>query len=104
MTPLSPAASLPEMQTYIAEMVKERGFDKQTASDRFMKLLEEGGELSKAARMLLKYPDDTERKQACAHEAADILIYLLDICNIFGIDLDQAFREKEAINETRTWA
>ncbi len=104
MTPLSPAAPLPAIQAYIAAMVIERGFDKQSISERFMKLLEEGGELSKAARMLLKKPNDPERKRACAHEAADVLLYLLDICNVFGIDLDQALREKEAINETRTWA
>ena len=37
------------------------------------------------------------------HEAADVFIYLLDICNHFGIDLEKAFRDKEEINKKRTW-
>lgn len=69
-----------------------------------MKPLDEGGELSKAARMLMKKLYDPERKRDGAHEAADAFLYLLDICNVLGIDLDRAPREKEAINETRTWA
>jgi NTP pyrophosphatase (non-canonical NTP hydrolase) len=36
-------------------------------------------------------------------ELADVLIYLCAIANRLGIGLDEALREKEAINETRTW-
>ncbi len=37
-------------------------------------------------------------------ELADVLIYLAAIANREGIDLSQALREKEALNETRTWS
>jgi NTP pyrophosphatase (non-canonical NTP hydrolase) len=32
-----------------------------------------------------------------------VLIYVCCIANRFGIDLEQAFRDKEAQNEQRTW-
>lgn len=67
-----------------------------------MRLLEEAGELAKASRNHHKEPTDDHQKQI-AHEAADVFIYLLDICNRFHINLEQAFREKEAINDKRIW-
>jgi NTP pyrophosphatase (non-canonical NTP hydrolase) len=36
-------------------------------------------------------------------EFADVLSYLLDLANYFQIDLEKAFREKEQVNEGRTW-
>ena len=36
-------------------------------------------------------------------ELADVLIYLCSIANINGINLEEAFREKEEINKQRTW-
>ena len=34
---------------------------------------------------------------------ADVLIYLLDLANVLGVDLEKAFREKEEINKKRNW-
>ena len=36
-------------------------------------------------------------------ELADVLIYLCSIANMHGIDLEEAFREKEEINKQRVW-
>src|SRR5690606_23293127 len=43
-------------------------------------------------------------KQDDPLELADINILLLDIANLAGIDLEQATREKMAINRQRQWA
>ncbi len=69
-----------------------------------MLFLEECGELAKAARQTqpIKSGAHSARHEV-AHEAADVFIYLLEICNYFGIDLEQAFREKEKINTQRTY-
>ena len=32
-----------------------------------------------------------------------MLGYLLDLANCFEVDLEQSFRAKEKINESRTW-
>lgn len=103
LTPLPRAASVAEYQRYVTEMMQERGFDRQTIHEQFMKFLEECGELAKAAKKRLKHPEDAERLQDLGHEAADVFIYLLTICNHFGVDLETAFREKEEINKGRRW-
>ena len=96
--------TLRDFQTYVADMVKERGFDKETVPELFMLFLEECGELAKAARKTQKIKKDSGSEVFhLEHEAADVFIYLLDICNHFEIDLEKAFREKEAVNEKRIW-
>ncbi|MGW5689332.1 hypothetical protein [Nonomuraea sp. NPDC003754] len=37
------------------------------------------------------------------HELADVLIYVAAIANRAGIDLAEALRAKEEINEARVW-
>ena len=101
---LKSSPTLRDFQEYVAQMVKERGFGKETASDIFMLFLEECGELAKAARKTQKIKKDSGSEVFhLEHEDADVFIYLLDICNHFEIDLEKAFREKEAVNEKRIW-
>jgi len=96
--------TLGDFQKYIAEMIKERGFDKETASEIFMLLMEECGEMAKAVRKTQNMHTDKNSKQYhLDHEIADVFVYLLDICNHFNVDLEKAFREKEEINKKRTW-
>lgn len=103
---LASLQTLPEFQKYVKEMYEERGFTDQTVSELFHLLLEELGEFArstrKAAGIGTKRPDKNVDENY-ALEAADVFIYLLGICNKLGIDLDAAFKEKEAINDTRKW-
>ncbi len=96
--------TLRDLQDYVARMVVERGFDKETVPEMFMLFLEECGELAKAARKTQTIKTDKHSEHFhLGHEAADVLIYLLYICNRFDIDLEQAFRDKEEINKQRSW-
>lgn len=96
--------TLSDFQKYVAMLVKERGFDKETVPEMFMLFLEECGEMAKAARKTQKIKTDkNSEKFHLNHEVADVFIYLLDICNHFGIDLEKAFREKEEVNKKRVW-
>jgi NTP pyrophosphatase (non-canonical NTP hydrolase) len=96
--------TLKDFQTYVVELVKERGFEKETISEIFMLFLEECGEVAKAARKTQNIKSDKNSKEyRLNHEIADVFIYLLDICNHYEIDLEQAFREKEEINKKRLW-
>ena len=96
--------TLSDLQKYIAQMVIERGFSDETMPEIFMLFLEECGELAKAARKYQNiHSDKNSRQFKIEEEAADVLVYLLDICNHFNIDLEQAFRDKEEINKNRTW-
>jgi len=96
--------ALRDFQNYVAALVKERGFEKETVPQIFMLFLEECGEMAKAARKASRMKTDQNSQEFCLHEEiADVFIYLLDICNHFGVDLEKAFREKEEINKKRTW-
>lgn len=48
--------------------------------------------------------DSGKKYDSCLkHEIADVFIYLLAICNLYNIDLLEAFKEKETINLDRIW-
>jgi NTP pyrophosphatase (non-canonical NTP hydrolase) len=101
---LKPNPTIKDFQEYVARLVKERGFDKETVSEMFMLFLEECGEMAKAARKTQNIKiDKSSEIFKLENEIADVFIYLLDICNHFGIDLETAFRDKEEINKKRVW-
>ena len=77
--------TLSQLQNYVADIVKERGFQDETVSEMFMLLLKECGAFAKAAR---KAEGTIKTDQSSRH---------------FDIDLEVAFREKEAINNKRSW-
>jgi len=96
--------TLKDYQVYIEEMVKERGFGKETIPELFLRLSEEVGEMAKASRRCIGMSTDSNsRKPELAQEVADVFIYILAICNYFDVDLEKAFRDKEEINKKRTW-
>lgn len=86
-------------------MLKERGFNKETVPEIFMMLLEECGELARSARKTQKHIKTYKGKKRSpiSYEFADVFIYLLQLCNHFNVDLEEAFREKEEINKKRIW-
>ena len=85
-------------------MEVERGFDEQTVIYKCLLLGEEMGELFKAIRKGngMKV-DSASHIGAADEELADILIYLCSIANRLDIDLETAFRLKEAANHSRQW-
>ena len=96
--------TLADYQQYVRQIVMERGFEKDTIQQRFMLLLEEAGELARAARKHagMKFAADTKLADV-QDEAADVFIVLLGMCNILGVDLEKAFRTKEERNKKREW-
>lgn len=67
--------TLRDFQDYVAEMKKIRGFN---VTDKFY--------------------------ECCLlAEETDVFIYVLSLANMHGLDLEEAFREKEEINKRREW-
>ncbi|MFZ2187857.1 MAG: MazG nucleotide pyrophosphohydrolase domain-containing protein [Candidatus Moraniibacteriota bacterium] len=96
--------TLEDFQEYVVALDKERGFTKGTVLAVLVHLMEECGELAKAIRKAEGMRTDKKSEQFdVAHEAADVFIFLLKICNRFNINLEQAFRDKEEINKKRVW-
>ncbi len=97
--------TLNDLQTYVDEVCKERGWVKDNYSEKFLLFTEEVGELAKAIRRSvgLYYEKAKPKDIELEEEFADVLSYLLDLANYFQIDLERAFREKESVNEGRRW-
>jgi NTP pyrophosphatase (non-canonical NTP hydrolase) len=58
-----------------------------------------------AAEVLENFQWSEEPRDAneLAGELADVALYLLQLASVTGIDLEQAIRDKLAINASRTW-
>jgi NTP pyrophosphatase (non-canonical NTP hydrolase) len=97
--------TLPDLQRYVADVCEERGWTKDTPSEKFVLFIEEVGELAKAMRKAARLYEEQakQRDMPLEEEFADVLSYLLDLANCFHVDLETAFREKEAVNQKRTW-
>ena len=97
--------TLKDLQKYIDDVCQERGWVKDTYSEKFLLFTEEVGELAKAIRRVKGLYDEKAKQNTVAleEEFADVLSYLLDLANCFQIDLEKAFREKEQVNQDRTW-
>ena len=104
MPELKDGPGLGDFQAYVARLEEERGFASQTPIEKCLLLGEELGELFKAVRKAegVLIADDA-KVGGLGEELADMLIFLCSIANRYGVDLEQAFRDKEAINKTRRW-
>lgn len=105
MAQLSERPTLGELQRYVAEVCQERGWTKDSQSEKFVLFIEEVGELAKAMRQATGLYAEPAKpvRLALAEEFADVLSYLLDLANAFEVDLEAAFRAKEQVNQARTW-
>lgn len=104
MLKLKEKPTLSDIQEYVIELEKERGFTDQTVLQKSLMLGEELGELFKAIRKRENIKIDNKSIiGSIDEELADMLIFICSIANRFGINLEKAFREKEEINKKRIW-
>ncbi|MEJ1969777.1 MAG: MazG nucleotide pyrophosphohydrolase domain-containing protein [Rhizomicrobium sp.] len=96
--------TLADFQAFVVALETERGFNRQTPVEKCLLMGEEVGELFKAVRKAEGIAIEPGAKVGgIGEELSDILVYLCSIANRYGVDLETAFREKEARNKTRTW-
>jgi len=105
MEDLLPNPTLRNLQDYLVLVCKKRGWTKDSSSEKFVLFIEEVGELAKAIRKKAGLYEERAKQHSFAleEEFADVLMYLLDLANCYEVDLEEAFRAKEKINESRTW-
>lgn len=105
MADLAAEPTLRVLQDYLAQVCQERGWTKDSPSEKFVLFIEEVGELAKAIRKKSGLYNEPSKQQTFAleEEFADVLSYLLDLANCYDVDLESAFRAKEEINKSRTW-
>ncbi len=103
--------TLGDIQLYLQEICKRRGWDKDSYLEKHFLFSEELGELTKAIRNKVglykeKGKDarsDLEAQSNLEEEFADVLSFLVELANIFGVDLEKAFRKKWGENKKREW-
>ena len=97
--------SLNELQKHLDEVCKKNGWDKNSVTEVFLLFTEECGELAKAIRKELGFKGEKkpENKDNLTEEFADVLNFLLELANRFGINLTDAYFKKNKINKNRTW-
>ncbi|MEW5848352.1 MAG: MazG nucleotide pyrophosphohydrolase domain-containing protein [Myxococcota bacterium] len=110
MIKLPERATMQDYQRYIHELEAKHGWLKVDLVHNCFLMGEEMGELFKAVRRYQKLFDEgagapSEVVRAnLAEELVDVFNYLLAIANRVGVDLEQAFREKNARNQERSWS
>lgn len=111
MIELPDKAPLAEYQRYIHDLETLHGWlDVDLVHNCFL-MGEEVGELFKAVRKYERLFDQGEvtppsAEAAKAHvgeEIVDVMNYLLAVANRLDINVEDAFRTKNAHNQTRTW-
>lgn len=101
---LTKDTTLPDLQKYIHDMIRNRGFENETVSQTLILLVEEMGELAKAIRKEagMKFSASTKRTEL-EEEMADVQIVLLVLADKLGIDMREVVAAKEVKNSTRVW-
>jgi NTP pyrophosphatase (non-canonical NTP hydrolase) len=91
MAELRAEPTLKVLQDYLAAVCEERGWTKDSPSEKFVLFVEEIGELAKAIRKKSGLYDEAAKSRifSLEEEFADVLSYLLDLANCYGVDLEQ---------------
>jgi NTP pyrophosphatase (non-canonical NTP hydrolase) len=106
---LAPQAPMADYQRYIHQLEAMHGWLKVDLVHNCFLMGEEVGELFKGVRRHLKLFEqgDAAPLEASAEhigdEIVDVFNYLLAIANRLDIDVEAAFRAKNAKNQARTW-
>jgi dCTP diphosphatase len=97
--------SLDDLNRRLLAFARERDWEQfHSPKNLAMALAGECGELLEHFQWLTQEQSHAlapEKRQAVAHEMADILIYLIRLSERLGIDLIGAVNEKIALNEAR---
>ena len=98
-----------DLQRYVHDLEALHGWlDVDLVHNCFL-MGEEVGELFKAVRRYERIyesadaPEIEDRTRDVAHEIVDVLNYLLAVANRVDVDVEAAFREKNAVNQERSW-
>ena len=97
-----PASNLPALQRYYKRIATQRGYERETAQNCLLLMVEEVGELAHTIRKREKLARHSPSHQtSAAHEVADVFLYVVHMANILGLDLGSAVRDKEELNSSR---
>ena len=85
---------------YLQNYIKSKDCKPELLHDYFLKLMEEVGELAEAIRKDLRR-NGGGIKGTIDEELWDIMYYVIAIANCYDVDLEEAIRMKEDINNVK---
>jgi NTP pyrophosphatase (non-canonical NTP hydrolase) len=91
--------TLPALQEYVRQVVAARNYTRDL-NEVFILAVEEVGELSAEFKKRTFYPERFRLEQL-GFEIADVLLYLVDLANGFGVDLMTRWIDHERENDAR---
>ena len=93
------------LQNYIAQKIKERGFEDETLHERLLLLAEEVGELINACRKISGMNIDQMREitNEVGEEIGDVMNMAFAVGIKLGIDIEKEFLAKEARVDKRKY-
>ncbi len=111
MIELPEGAPMADYQRYVQELEELHGWTEVDLVHNCFLMGEEVGELFKAIRKYEKLFDQAEAgptnredaREHVAEEIVDVFNYLAALANRLDIDLEAAFRAKNARNQAREW-
>jgi dCTP diphosphatase len=99
--------AIPELQRQLREFVAERDWQRfQTPKNLIMALTGEVGELTEIFQWLTSdqaalVMSDSQRAEHVRDEIADVLAYLLRLCDVLNVDPEAALAEKITKNAAK---
>jgi NTP pyrophosphatase (non-canonical NTP hydrolase) len=94
-----PTPNLRAFQRYYKRVAAERGYERESAQNCLLLMVEEVGELAHAIRSREKLARHGGRKGVDeARELADVMIYVVHMANLLGLDIASAVKDKEMLN------
>ena len=99
------AGTIKHLQKYVAEKIKQRGFEDETLHERLILLVEEIGELASACRKISGMNVDAGRniKYSVGEEIADVINLVFVVGIKLGVDVEKEFFKKESQIDKRSY-
>lgn len=103
-------APMSAYQNYIYQLEAMHGWLEVDLINNCFLMGEEVGELFKAIRKHQRFfieeapTEEAQSKQEIGEEIVDVMNYLIAVANRLEIDLEEAFRRKNKLNQGRTWS
>jgi len=97
--------TIKHLQEYIAQKIKERGFEDETLRENLLLLSEEVGELIHACRKIadMNINLDKEHKHNVGEEVTDVINMIFAVGIKLGLDIEKEFLSKEEENGKRSY-
>ncbi|MCU1336358.1 MAG: MazG domain protein [Bryobacterales bacterium] len=98
-----PTPNLSTFQRYYKRVASQRGYERETAQNCLLLMVEEVGELARAIRKREKLVrhGPARGNSGESQELADVFLYIVHMANILDLDLGSAVRDKELMNITK---